>query len=149
MKKLALYTKVVKMVAEESYCTRRKVGALLISPDGENIVSYGYNGTISGFPNVCELEDGTTNNNIVLHAEANAIMKACKAGKSTDNCKMIITLSPCVSCAKLILQSGVSEVYYLEKYEDESGIDLLLEAGWEINFVHTSDYTEILTKLTK
>ena len=137
------------MVAEESYCTRRKVGALLISPDGENIISYGYNGTISGFPNVCELEDGTTNNNIVLHAEANAIMKACKAGKSTDKCKLIITLSPCVSCAKLILQSGINEVYYLKRYEDLSGIQLFLESGWKMSFIIPPNSTKMLTKLTK
>lgn len=130
MKKLPLYTKIVKMVAEESYCNRRKVGALLISPDGENIISYGYNGTIKGFDNVCELEDGTTNNEIVLHAEANAIMKACRDGRSTEGCSLIITLSPCVSCAKLILQSGITSIYYLEEYEDTSGVKLLEKSGW-------------------
>ena len=112
-------------VAQASYCTRNKVGALIVNND--NVVAIGYNGTISGFPNVCELEDGSTNPE-VLHAESNAIAKCAKSSNSSNGAALYVTLSPCFECAKIIIQSGIKEVYYLEEYRILDGINLLLKA---------------------
>ena len=112
-------------VAQVSYCTRNKVGALIVNND--NVVAIGYNGTISGFPNVCELEDGSTNPE-VLHAESNAIAKCAKSSNSSNGAALYVTLSPCFECAKIIIQSGIKEVYYLEKYRILDGLNLLLKA---------------------
>lgn len=130
------YPAILQTVANMSYCERKKVGALLISEDYSNILSYGFNGTISGFPNVCELEDGTTNNSIVLHAETNCITKASKFGIKTLNSNIWCTYSPCVDCAKLIIQSGIKELYFLYCYKDLSSLEILHKAGVKIYYLN-------------
>jgi dCMP deaminase len=109
-------------VAQASYCVRKKVGALIVNQD--NVIAIGYNGTISGFPNVCELEDGSTRPD-VLHAESNAIAKCAKSSNNSDGAALYVTLSPCFECAKIIIQSGIKEVYYLEEYRILDGLNLL------------------------
>ena len=127
-KKHNLYLDLVRRIALESYCKRLKVGALIVK-DG-NIISFGYNGTSSGLPNVCE-EDNVTLPT-VLHAESNAITKACKTPVTTEGATMYMTHSCCVECAKLIVQSGIKKVYYLEDYRDNSGINLLKTCDIEV-----------------
>ena len=127
-KKHNLYLDLVRRIALESYCKRLKVGALIVK-DG-NIISFGYNGTPSGLPNVCE-EDNVTLPT-VLHAESNAITKACKTPVTTEGATMYMTHSCCVECAKLIVQSGIKKVYYLEDYRDNSGINLLKTCDIEV-----------------
>lgn len=125
LKKLELYLDLAKRVAEESYCKRLQVGAIIVK-DG-NIISFGYNGTPSGMPNKCEEEDVTFS--YVLHAESNAITKACKSPISTEGATMYITHSCCLECAKLIIQSGIKKVYFINKYRDMAGIKLLENCG--------------------
>ena len=114
--------------AENSYCERRKVGALIVKD--KMIISDGYNGTPSGFENVCENEDGFTKP-YVLHAEANAITKIARSNNNSNGATMYVTASPCIECAKLIIQSGIKRVVYGEKYRLTDGIDLLERAGIE------------------
>ena len=128
-KKHNLYLDLVLRIAEESYCKRLKVGALIVK-DG-NIISFGYNGTPTGLPNVCE-EDNVTLST-VLHAESNAITKACKSPISTDEAVMYITHSCCVECAKLIVQSGIKKVYYIHNYRDNNGIRFLQNCDIEVS----------------
>lgn len=123
------YMSIAKEAAKLSYCKRRQVGAVLVDGGGNNILGFGYNGTVSGLPNVCELPDGTTDNSSVLHAETNAIMKVSRSTQSTQGSILFVTLSPCVECAKIIIQSGIKAVYFDELYKDTSGIDILFEAG--------------------
>ena len=118
--------------AENSYCTRRKVGALIVK--GKMIISDGYNGTPSGFENVCELDNGTTKP-YVLHAEANAITKIAKSSNNSDGATLYVTASPCLECSKLIVQSGIRRVVYSEAYRLTDGIDLLKRAGVEVVFI--------------
>jgi dCMP deaminase len=127
MKKIKLYMDIAERVALESYCERKKVGAVIVKDN--NIISFGYNGTISGFPNVCEADDGEKTLETVLHAESNALMKCLKRGESTDGASLYVTLSPCQGCAKLIIQSGIKEVFYRDEYRSISGLDLLCEAN--------------------
>jgi len=115
--------------AQNSYCKRRKVGALLVKD--RMIISDGYNGTPSGFENVCEDEDGVTKP-YVLHAEANAITKVAKSGNSSEGATLYVTASPCVECAKLIIQSGIKRVVYRDEYRLTDGVDLLRRAGIEV-----------------
>jgi dCMP deaminase len=116
-----------KTWAELSYCTRKKVGALIVK--NGMIISDGFNGTISkSKPNVCENIDGETHW-WVLHGEANAILKCAKHGQSCDEATLYQTHSPCKDCSKLILQAGIKRVVYIEDYKDLAGIDLLLESG--------------------
>ena len=122
------YLRMARIWSENSYCTRRKVGALIVKD--KMIISDGYNGTPSGFENVCELEDGTTKG-YVLHAEANAITKIAKSGNSSLGATLYVTTSPCLECAKLIIQSGIKRVVYSEKYRIDDGIKLLERAGIE------------------
>lgn len=122
------YLRMARIWSENSYCTRRKVGALIVKD--KMIISDGYNGTPSGFENVCELEDGTTKG-YVLHAEANAITKIAKSGNNSDGSTIYVTTSPCLECAKLIIQSGIKRVVYSEKYRIDDGIKLLERAGIE------------------
>ena len=117
--------------AQNSYCKRRKVGALLVKD--RMIISDGYNGTPSGFENVCE-EDGVTKP-YVLHAEANAITKVVKSGNSSDGATLYVTASPCLECSKLIIQSGIKRVVYRDEYRLTDGIDLLRRAGIEVERV--------------
>lgn len=126
------YLRMARIWSENSYCTRRKVGALIVKD--KMIISDGYNGTPSGFENVCELEDGTTKG-YVLHAEANAITKIAKSGNSSLGATLYVTASPCLECAKLIIQSGIKRVVYSEKYRIDDGIKLLERAGIEVVFI--------------
>lgn len=114
--------------AKNSYCKRRQVGALLVK--NNMIISDGYNGTPSGFENVCE-ENGVTKP-YVLHAEANAISKVAKSGNSSEGATLYVTASPCIECAKLIIQSGIKRVVYKDEYRLTDGIDLLARAGIEV-----------------
>ncbi len=122
--------------AENSYCTRRQVGALVVK--GSMIISDGYNGTPSGFENVCEDETGVTKP-YVLHAEANAITKLARSSNNSDGATIYITASPCIECAKLIIQSGIRRVVYGEQYRLTDGIDLLRRAGIEVEFCPVQD----------
>ena len=126
------YLRMASIWAENSYCTRRKVGALIVK--NKMIISDGYNGTPSGFENVCELEDGTTKP-YVLHAEANAITKIARSGNNSEGATLYVTTSPCLECAKLIIQSGIKRVMYSEKYRLEDGIELLKRAGVEVEYI--------------
>jgi dCMP deaminase len=109
-------------VAQLSHCKRSQVGAVIESRG--NIVSFGYNGTPTGMDNCCEDSSGNTKPS-VLHAEMNAVIKAAKTGNSVEGSTLYVTLSPCVDCAKYLLQSGIQRVVYLEEYRDKSGIELL------------------------
>ena len=128
------YLRMAKIWAENSYCQRRKVGALLVK-DGM-IISDGYNGTPSGFENVCEDEDGFTKP-YVLHAEANAITKVAQSNNSSRGATLYITSSPCMECSKLIIQAGIRRVVYHEQYRITDGLEILAKAGIEI--VHLVD----------
>lgn len=126
------YLKMAAIWSLNSYCKRRKVGALLVKD--KMIISDGYNGTPSGFENVCEDENNQTKP-YVLHAEANAITKVAKSGNSSDGATMYVTSSPCLECAKLIIQAGIKRVVYTENYRSVDGINLLKRAGIEIKNV--------------
>lgn len=115
--------------AQNSYCKRRQVGALIVKE--RMIISDGYNGTPVGFENVCEDNEGNTKK-FVLHAEANAITKVAKSNNSSDGATLYITASPCMECAKLIIQSGIKRVVFSEKYRIEDGIELLKRAKIEV-----------------
>ena len=125
------YLEMAEIWAQNSYCKRRKVGALLVKD--RMIISDGYNGTPSGFENICE-EDGVTKP-YVLHAEANAITKVAKSGNSSDGATLYVTASPCLECAKLIIQSGIRRVVYRDEYRLTDGVDLLRRAGIEVEKV--------------
>lgn len=115
--------------SQNSYCKRRQVGALLVK--NKMIISDGYNGTPSGFENECEDESNTTKP-YVLHAEANAITKVARSNNSSDGATLYVTSSPCIECAKLIIQSGIIRVVFSENYRIEDGINLLKRAGVEV-----------------
>jgi dCMP deaminase len=117
-----LYKDFAIRVADMSYAKRKQVGCVIVK-DGR-VISMGWNGMPSGFDNVCELGDGTTNP-FVIHAEMNAIIKMSKSTDSCDDASLFVTLSPCVECAKLILQSGIKEVFYFEEYRCSKGVDLI------------------------
>ncbi len=123
------YLAMAEIWAQNSYCKRRKVGALLVKD--RTIISDGYNGTPSGFENVCEDENGVTKP-YVLHAEANAITKVAKSGNSSEGATLFVTASPCAECAKLIIQAGISRVVYRDAYRLTDGIDLLKRAGIQV-----------------
>ena len=122
------YLRMARIWAENSYCRRRQVGAIIVKD--KMIISDGYNGTPVGFENVCENEDGLTKP-YVLHAEANAITKVARSNNSSEGATMYITASPCLECAKLIIQSGMRRVVFSELYRITDGIDLLERAGIE------------------
>ena len=122
------YLEMAEIWAKNSYCKRRQVGALLVKDT--MIISDGYNGTPSGFENVCE-ENGVTKP-YVLHAEANAISKVAKSGNSSEGATLYVTASPCIECSKLIIQSGIKRVVYKDEYRLTDGIDLLRRAGIEV-----------------
>ena len=126
------YLQMAAVWAKNSYCKRRQVGALLVKD--KMIISDGYNGTPSGFENVCEDENGITKP-YVLHAEANAITKVAKSGNSSDGSTLYVTASPCIECAKLIIQAGIRRVVYRDEYRLTDGIDLLSRAGIEVEKV--------------
>lgn len=126
------YLKMAAIWAENSYCERRKVGALIVK--GKMIISDGYNGTPAGFENICEDENDITKA-YVLHAEANAITKVAKSNNSSDNSTLYVTTSPCMECSKLIIQSGIRRVVFSDKYRISDGLDLLKRAGIELIYV--------------
>ena len=117
--------------AENSYCKRRQVGALVVKD--KMIISDGYNGTPSGFENICEENDITKP--YVLHAEANAITKLARSSNNSDGSTLYVTASPCIECAKLIIQAGIKRVVYAEKYRLNDGILLMERAGIKVEFL--------------
>lgn len=123
------YMRMALIWAENSYCERRKVGAILVKDN--MIISDGFNGTPSGFPNKCE-DDNNASLPYVLHAEANAITKVARSGNNSENATLYVTASPCIECAKLIIQSGIKRVVYYEEYRITDGIDLLRRAGIQV-----------------
>ncbi len=126
------YLKMATIWAQNSYCKRRQVGALIVKD--RMIISDGYNGTPSGFENICEDENGVTKP-YVLHAEANAITKVAKSGNSSQGSTLYVTASPCLECAKLIIQAGITRVVYRDEYRLTDGVDLLRKAGIEVEKV--------------
>jgi len=126
------YLRMARIWAENSYCVRRKVGALLVKD--RMIISDGFNGTPIGFENICEDEEGHSKP-YVLHAEANAISKVARSSNNSEGATLYITASPCMECAKLIIQAGIVRVVYGESYRLADGIDLLQRAGIEIVFL--------------
>ncbi len=123
------YLKMAMIWAENSYCTRRQVGALLVKD--KMIISDGYNGTPSGFENVCEDENNKTKP-YVLHAEANAITKVAKSNNSSNGATLYVTSSPCIECSKLIIQAGIKRVVFSEQYHMNDGVELLERAKVEV-----------------
>jgi len=125
----ARYLSMAKIWAENSYCKRRRVGALLVKD--KMIISDGYNGTPAGFENICEDQNNKTKP-YVLHAEANAITKIAKSNNSSKNSTLYVTSSPCIECSKLIIQAGIKRVVFIEKYRLDDGLRLLERANIEI-----------------
>jgi len=123
------YLRLALSWAELSQCSRKKVGAIIVKD--KMIISDGYNGAPSGFPNACEGENGETLW-YVLHAEANAILKVAKSTNNIDGATLYLTHSPCKDCSKLILQSGVKRLVYIHEYKDHSGLLFLEQAGIEL-----------------
>ena len=123
------YMRMAFIWAENSYCERRKVGALLVKD--KMIISDGYNGTPAGFENICEDENNATKP-YVLHAEANAITKVARSYNSSEGSTLYVTSSPCIECAKLIIQSGIKRVVYADSYRLSDGVDLLQKAKIEV-----------------
>lgn len=130
------YLRMARIWSENSYCERRKVGALVVK--NKMIISDGYNGTPSGFENVCETEDNVTKP-YVLHAEANAITKLARSENNSDGATLYVTASPCIECAKLIIQAGIKRVVYGEKYRLEDGINLLKRAGIDVIYLNPDE----------
>ena len=130
------YMQMATIWSENSYCNRRKVGALIVK--NKMIISDGYNGTPSGFENVCEDEHNVTKP-YVLHAEANAITKVAASSNSSKGATIYVTSAPCIECAKLIIQSGIKRVVYSEKYRVEDGCNLLRRAGVIIDYIEIND----------
>lgn len=122
------YLRMARIWAENSYCQRRKVGAIIVKDS--MIISDGFNGTPSGFENICEDETGHTKP-YVLHAEANAITKVARSNNSSNGATLYVTASPCLECSKLIIQAGISRVVFNELYRMSDGIELLNRAGIE------------------
>ena len=133
------YLRMAHIWAENSYCQRRQVGALVVKD--KMIISDGYNGTPSGFENVCE-DDNNVTKPYVLHAEANAITKLARSNNNSDGATIYITASPCIECAKLIIQAGIKRVVYGEKYRLTDGIDLLKRAGIEVIYMEVKSNSE-------
>lgn len=133
------YLQMARIWAQNSYCQRRQVGALVVK-DGM-IISDGYNGTPSGFENVCEDENNVTKP-YVLHAEANAITKLARSSNNSDGSTIYITASPCIECAKLIIQAGIKRVVYSEHYRLEDGIKLLQRANIKVEYINPDENNE-------
>ena len=126
------YMRMANIWAENSYCERRKVGALIVKD--KMIISDGYNGTPAGFENICENDEGFTKP-YVLHAEANAITKIARSNNNSNGATLYVTTSPCIECAKLIIQAGIIRVVYGEEYHIMDGIELLKRAGVEVLYL--------------
>jgi dCMP deaminase len=130
------YMRMARIWAENSYCQRRQVGALLVK--NKMIISDGYNGTPAGFENNCE-DENENSKPYVLHAEANAITKVARSHNSSDGATLYVTASPCMECAKLIIQAGIKRVVYGEHYRIMDGIELLQRAGIEVVYLGDDD----------
>ncbi|MBQ5742243.1 MAG: dCMP deaminase family protein [Bacteroidaceae bacterium] len=130
------YLRMACIWSENSYCTRRQVGALIVKD--KMIISDGYNGTPSGFENICEDENDVTFP-YVLHAEANAITKIARSGNNSQDSTLYVTDSPCIECAKLIIQAGIKRVVYKRAYRLTDGVDLLLKAGIEVTHMPSEE----------
>ena len=128
------YIRMARIWGENSYCKRRQVGALIVKE--KMIISDGFNGTPSGFENICEDEEGRTKP-YVLHAEANAITKVARSNNSSEGATLYVTCSPCIECAKLIIQAGILRVVFSELYHNTDGVDLLKRNGIEV--MHITD----------
>ena len=137
------YLRMARIWAENSYCQRRKVGALVVKE--KMIISDGYNGTPSGFENICEAEHNTTKP-YVLHAEANAITKLARSSNNSDGATLYVTASPCIECSKLIIQAGIKRVVYGEHYRLEDGINLLKRAGIEVMYLNPDEEEDTTQK---
>lgn len=135
------YLAMARIWSQNSYCKRRQVGAIIVK--NKMIISDGYNGTPSGFENECEDCDNKTKP-YVLHAEANAITKVARSNNSSDGATLYVTASPCIECAKLIIQAGIRRVVFSEKYHQEDGLQLLRRA--EIDVVHIEEEITINNK---
>ena len=133
------YLRMALIWAENSYCRRRKVGALVVKD--KMIISDGYNGTPSGFENVCE-DDNNVTKPYVLHAEANAITKLARSSNNSDGATLYVTASPCIECSKLIIQAGIRRVVYDEHYRLNDGVELLKRAGIEVVHLPIDDNKE-------
>ena len=131
------YLRMARIWAENSYCKRRQVGALVVKD--KMIISDGYNGTPSGFENVCE--DNNLTKPYVLHAEANAITKLARSSNNSEGSTLYVTASPCIECAKLIIQSGIKRVVYAEKYRLDDGIKLMQRAGIKVEYLNPDEKT--------
>ena len=131
------YLRMAQIWAENSYCQRRQVGALVVKD--KMIISDGYNGTPSGFENICE-DDNAVTKPYVLHAEANAINKLARSNNNSDGSTLYVTASPCIECAKLIIQAGIKRVVYGEQYRLTDGIDLLKRANIELLYLNPNDH---------
>ena len=132
------YMRMAQIWSANSYCTRRKVGALVVKE--KMIISDGYNGTPSGFENICEDENGLTKP-YVLHAEANAITKIARSGNNSEGSTLYVTDAPCIECAKLIIQAGIKRVVYNREYRLTDGVELLRRAGIEVLLLGLPDDT--------
>ena len=130
------YLRMARIWAENSYCERRHVGALVVKE--KMIISDGYNGTPSGFENICEDAHGVTKP-YVLHAEANAITKLARSSNNSDGSTLYVTASPCIECSKLIIQAGIRRVVYGEKYRLEDGVNLLKKARIEVVYLNPEE----------
>jgi len=130
------YLRMAKIWSENSYCERRKVGALIVKD--KMIISDGYNGTPTGFENVCE-DENNVSKPYVLHAEANAITKIARSNNNSDGATLYVTDSPCIECSKLIIQAGIKRVIYSREYRLSDGIDLLRRAGIEVVYMPQED----------
>jgi len=130
------YLRMARIWAENSYCKRRQVGALVVK--GKMIISDGYNGTPSGFENVCE-DDNNLTKPYVLHAEANAITKLACSNNNSEGATLYVTASPCIECSKLIIQAGIKRVVYGEHYRLEDGIQLLRKANIEVIYLNPDE----------
>lgn len=135
------YLRMAQIWAENSYCERRKVGALIVK--NKMIISDGYNGTPAGFENICEDENHLTKP-YVLHAEANAITKIARSGNNSEGATLYVTDAPCIECSKLIIQAGIKEVFYARQYRLTDGVDLLQRAGIEVVYLPLDEYTQNL-----
>lgn len=130
------YLRMARIWAENSYCKRRQVGALVVKD--KMIISDGFNGTPSGFENECE-DDTNMTKPYVLHAEANAITKLARSSNNSEGSTLYVTAAPCIECSKLIIQAGIKRVVYAEKYRLEDGPDLLRRAGVEVIYLNPDE----------
>ena len=138
------YSKIANETSKRSYAKRAKVGAVIVKD--KNIIGFGFNGTYSGQPNICETDDGTKTLPNVIHAEKNAIMKVCKSNNSTNESSIFITHAPCNECASLIILSGIKDVYYSFSHKSKnfgSGVDLLKSKGIKVYNVVDNNIKEL------